>query len=324
VNIILIPEGIRKGRSASFNHRQVAIIVATIALILPTVLGTVSYQIIALLSQRAGSHEIERLQDQQKQLAAQQFAIEQTRLHTGAHLNALAQRLGHLQAQAMRLDALGARLTRMAGLDDSEFDFSRKPAMGGPVVPATTTQQVDVFGALNTLDSKMSLQSEQLSALQTLLISSQIQSAITPAGWPVVGGWMSSRFGVRADPFTGRHSMHRGVDIASPLGSSINAIGDGVVTYAGEKRGYGMMVEVKHGQDYSTRYAHASKVLVGLGDRVVNGQAIALVGISGRSTGPHLHFEVLRQRTHINPDQFLMQSNTTTARKRSRVVPGST
>ncbi len=324
MNIILIPEGIRKGRAASFTHRHVAIIVVTVALILPTVLGTVSYQIIALLSQSGGARQIERIQAQQQQLAAQQLAIEQTRLHTGAHLNALAQRLGHLQAQAMRLDALGARLTRMAGLDASEFDFSRRPAMGGPAEPALNTQQSDVFGALNILDNKMAQQSEQLNALQTLLISSQIQDATMPAGWPVTGGWLSSRFGMRADPFTGRNSMHRGVDIASPLGSAIRAIGDGVVTHAGEKQGYGQMVEIKHGQGYSTRYAHASTVLVNLGDRIVKGQEVARVGITGRSTGPHLHLEVLRNRAHIDPDTFLQQNNTTTARKRARIAPGST
>lgn len=191
-------------------------------------------------------------------------------------------------------------------------------------IPSQPPQQTDVFGALNTLDTQVAQQSEQLNALQTLLITRQTQTAITPSGWPTNGGWMSSRFGVRADPFTGRHSMHRGVDIASPLGSVIRAIGDGVVTYAGEKQGYGLLVQIRHGQGYSTRYAHASKVLVSLGDRIVKGQTVARVGISGRSTGPHLHFEVLHNRIHIDPDQFLQQNNTTTAGKRHRIAPGST
>lgn len=324
MDIILIPGGIRKGRTASFTHRHIAAIILTVALVVPALLGTVSYQIIALLSQDGSAQQMEHLQAQQDQLTAQRLAIEQTRLNTGAHLNALAQRLGHLQAQVMRLDALGSRLTRMAGLDASEFDFSTRPAMGGPADPGASMQQVDVIGALNTLDSQVAQQSEQLKALQTLLITSQIQSAITPSGWPVTGGWLSSRFGMRADPFTGRRSLHRGVDIASPMGSAIRAIADGVITYAGEKQGYGMMVEIRHGEGYSTRYAHARTVLVNLGDRIVRGQAVARVGISGRSTGPHLHFEVLRNRVHIDPDQFLQQNNTATARKRSRIAPGST
>jgi len=324
VNIILVPEGIRKGRTASFTHGRVAVIVVTVALILPIVLGTVSYQIIELFSQGGSARQIERLQAQQDQLATQRLAIEQTRLHTGAHLNALAQRLGHLQAQVMRLNALGTRLTSMAGLDNNEFDFSRRPAMGGPSGPAAAMQQADVFGALNTLDTQVARQSEQLSALQTLLITRQTQIAITPSGWPANGGWMSSRFGMRVDPFTGRRSAHRGVDIASPMDSPIKVIGDCVVTYAGEKQGYGLLVEVKHGQGYTTRYAHASKVLVNLGDRVVKGQTVARVGISGRSTGPHLHFEVLHKRIHIDPEQFLQQDNTTTAGKRSRIGPDRT
>ena len=324
MNIILIPEGIRKGRTASFTHRHVVIILVTAALILPTVLGTVSYQIIELLGQGGNTTQIERLQAQQEQLAAQRLAIAQSRLRTGTHLNALAQRLGHLQAQVMRLNALGSRLTRMAGLDASEFNFSTRPAMGGPAEHRTTIQQVDVFGALNSLDSQIARQSEQLNALQTLLITNQIQSAIMPAGWPVTGGWLSSHFGRRADPFTGHQSLHRGVDIASPMESAIRAIGDGVITYAGKKQGYGLMVEIKHGQGYSTRYAHASTVLVSMGDRIIRGQEIARVGTSGRSTGPHLHFEVLHNRAHVNPSQFLQQNNTTTARKRSRVSPGNT
>lgn len=324
MNIILIPEGIRKGQSASFTHRHVAVIILSVALFLPAMLGTVSYQIIGLLDHGSNASQLERLQDQQNQLAAQRRAIAQSRLHTGTHLNALAQRLGHLQAQVMRLNALGSRLTRMAGLDPREFNFSARAAMGGPSNQGSTLQRVDVFGALNTLDNQVARQSEQLEALQTLLITSQIQTAATPAGWPVSTGWLSSHFGLRTDPFTGRSSLHRGVDIASPMGSAIRAIGDGVITYAGKKQGYGLMVEIKHGQGYSTRYAHASTVLVNLGDRIVRGQLVARVGTSGRSTGPHLHLEVLRNRVQVDPDQFLKQNTTTTAQNRNRVSPGST
>lgn len=324
MNIILIPEGICKGRPASFTHRHVAVIVLCVAVILPAVLGTVSYQIIELLNQGGNTSQIERLQAQQVQLSAQRRAIAQSRLHTGNHLNALAQRLGHLQAQVMRLNALGARLTRMAGLDAREFNFSTRAAIGGPAVRGVTAQQVDVFSALNSLDSQVEKQSAQLNALQNVLIGDRIQTAITPGGWPVKSGWLSSHFGPRTDPFTGRNSLHRGVDIASPMGSPIHAIGDGVVTYAGKKQGYGLMVEIMHGQGYRTRYAHASIVLVELGDRIVRGQEVARVGTSGRSTGPHLHLEVLRNRVHIDPDQFLQQNSTTTARSRGRIAPGST
>lgn len=160
MNIILIPEGIRKGRTASFTQRHVAAIVVSVALILPAVLGTVSYQIFDLLKHGGHGTQLERLQSQQQQLAAQRVAIAKSRLHTGAHLNALAQRLGHLQAQVMRLNALGSRLTRMAGLDAREFDFAARPAVGGPIESSATIQHINMFGALNSLDNQVARQAE--------------------------------------------------------------------------------------------------------------------------------------------------------------------
>jgi len=322
MNIILVPEGIRKGRIASFSHRHILVMAFVTVVIMPALLSTVAYQIVGLLSQGTTAAQIERIEQQQALLAAQRVEIDKAKRHTEAHMNALAQRMGHLQAQVMRLDALGGRLTRMAGIDPKEFNFSRQPGLGGPAEPVESASQSDLFGLLNTLDTQVARQSEQLNALQTVLINNNTQSALTPSGWPVKGGWVSSNFGLRADPFTGRTSMHRGVDIASPLRSSIAAMGDGVVTYAGEKSGYGMMVEINHGQGYSTRYAHAGEVLVSLGDRVSKGQPVARVGLTGRSTGPHLHFEVLRHRQHIDPTEFLQRQQTTSTVKATRVGAG--
>ncbi len=322
MNIILVPEGIRKGRPASFSHRQIFLMAAVAILLMPALISTVTYQIIELLEQDTQTAQIEQIEQQQTQLAAQRTAIIEAKRHTEAHLNALAQRMGHLQAQVMRLDALGGRLTSMAGIDTKEFNFSRRPALGGPAEPVASATQSDLFRLLNSLDSQVSKQSEQLSALQTMLINNNTRSALTPSGWPVKGGWVSSNFGLRADPFTGRTSMHRGVDIASPLRSSIKAMGDGVVTYAGEKTGYGLMVEINHGQGYNTRYAHASEVLVTVGERVSKGQSVARVGISGRSTGPHLHFEVLKRRRHIDPATFLNRHKTTTASGDAKIGAG--
>jgi murein DD-endopeptidase MepM/ murein hydrolase activator NlpD len=320
MNIILVPEGIRKGRIASFSHRQIILMALVAVVFMPALLTTVTYQIVGMLGHGASRSDIDRIAQQQAQLAVQRAAIEQTKRHTETHLNALAQRLGQIQAQVMRLDALGGRLTNMAGIDPKEFDFASKPGMGGPAEPTATAGNADLFNMLNTLDSQVARQTEQLHALQSVLINNNTSSAATPSGWPVKGGWLSSHFGLRADPFTGRTSMHRGVDIASPLRSNIYAMGEGVVTYAGERTGYGLMVEINHGRGYSTRYAHASKVLVGLGDRVTRGQAVALVGMSGRSTGPHLHFEVLKRRQHIDPTTFLKHRSTTTARKAAKVA----
>ena len=319
MNIILVPDGIRKGHTASFSHRHILVMAVVAIVVMPAVLTTTTYRIVEMLGQGTSAAQIERIKQHQAQLAAQRVAIDQARRRTETHLNALAQRMGSLQAQVMRLDALGSRLTNMAGIDAREFNFSRRPGVGGPAEPIASAAQSDLFLLLDTLDNQVTRQTEQLNALQTVLINNNTRTALTPSGWPVTGGWVSSRFGLRADPFNGRTSMHRGVDIASPLHSSIKAMGDGVVTYAGERRGYGMMVEINHGQGFSTRYAHASEVLVKVGDRVSRGQSVARVGSTGRSTGPHLHFEVLKSRQHIDPATFLQRQRTTTAGKSGTV-----
>lgn len=319
MNIILVPDGIRKGRTASFSHRHLLVMAIVAIVAMPAMLTTITYQIVEMLGQGTPAVQIERIKRQRAQLAAQRVAIDQARRRTEVHLNALAQRMGSLQAQVMRLDALGSRLTNMAGIDPREFSFSRRPGLGGPAESVASAAHSDLFLLLNTLDNQVTRQTEQLNALQAVLINNNTRTAQTPSGWPVTGGWVSSRFGLRADPFNGRTSMHRGVDIASPLHSTIKAMGDGVVTYAGERRGYGMMVEINHGQGYSTRYAHASEVLVKLGDRVSRGQPVARVGSTGRSTGPHLHFEVLKSSQHIDPSTFLQRQRTTTADKTGTV-----
>lgn len=325
MNIILVPEGVRKGRTASFTHRHIMVMATVGVLLLPTVLGVVSYRIYGMLSGNDPDQPVAQLQLQQAQLQSQRQDISRMRRRTEDHLNALAQRLGRLQAQVIRLNAMGARMTRMAGLDSREFDFSKKVALGGgPAQHTGTMAASDLSTLLTTLDEQLAKQTEQLSALQTVLISHQTLDAITPTGWPVSGGWVSSHFGLRADPFTGRRAHHRGVDIASPLGSNIGAMGDGVITYAGKRAGYGLMVEITHGQGLVTRYAHASKVLVNRGDRVSRGHAVAQVGISGRSTGPHLHFEVLRRGRHLDPANFLNRNKTAITRSRSRTPSNRT
>lgn len=304
MNIILIPEGFRKGQIASLSHRQLGVMAVAGLVVLPLVIGAVLYRIHDRLrddtSAAAAVVAVHR-----QELAGHRAAIAATRARTETHINALAQRLGQLQAQMWRLNALGSQLADMAGLDKNEFDFTREPAMGGPI-PRPTVDPVApaLFPALDALDTRLASQAERLQALETLLMNRQLEAAVTPSGWPVQGGWVSSGFGWRADPFTGRRALHEGVDIASRLGSPIQAMGDGVVSHAGPKAGYGLLVEVTHG-NIVTRYAHAKSVLVKVGDRVDRGQPIATVGTSGRSTGPHLHFEVLRRGKSVNPKGYL-------------------
>ncbi len=141
--------------------------------------------------------------------------------------------------------------------------------------------------------------------LEALIADQELDEEQHPSGWPSSGGWISSRYGYRRDPFTGRRAFHSGVDIANKPGSPIKAVADGVVTRAGREGAYGLMVEVNHGNGYHTRYAHASKILVDVGSRVSKGDRIAVVGSTGRSTGTHVHFEVFKDDKAVNPRKFL-------------------
>ncbi len=307
MKVILLAE--RVGRHVSLSHRQVLLLAALLLFGMPVLIGTVTYQIHALLQSPAEVRSAERLLQQEQLLTAQRREIENARRNAELHLNALAQRVGHLQAQVLRLNALGQRLTQMAGLSKTEFNFAEIPAMGGPAPEYARNAAVpDFLKVLESLSGEIEKKSERLSVLEGLLIDRQLRAAVYPQGWPTEGGWVSSGYGMRTDPFTGHTSVHEGVDIASRMGSSIRALGGGVVSYAGERSGrdgYGLTIEINHGDGYTTRYAHARALLAKAGDRVTKGQAVALVGTSGRSTGPHLHFEVLRDGRAVNPLSYL-------------------
>ena len=304
MNVILVPQNNSRGVNVSLSHRHVLVLVVVGLILLPALIGTVAFKIQGLLTRSSFDHDIALITAQKRELAAQRRTVLALKAHTSAHLNALAQRLGFLQAQVLRLNALGERLTRMARLDPREFDFSQNPGLGGPA-NSLTDSPPPLLTTINHLTAKINRQTHRLKALESVLMDKQLLAAVTPSGWPVTGGWLSSHFGWRADPFSGRRSLHQGVDIASPMGSPIKAMGTGVVTYAGPKRGYGRLVEINHGNGYATRYAHVSKVLVKVGDRVEKGSPVALVGTSGRSTGPHLHFEVRKHGRSINPAAYL-------------------
>ncbi|OGI49911.1 MAG: hypothetical protein A3E57_06775 [Candidatus Muproteobacteria bacterium RIFCSPHIGHO2_12_FULL_60_33] len=306
MNIILVPNSQRgKGRNATLSHRHLVLIALVVLVALPVLVGIVAYHAQDMLS---AYNADSLLAAQRRELATQRTAVVEAKRHAEAHLNALAQRLGQMQAQLMRLNALGSRLTRMAGLDAREFNFSVEAAMGGPEKTAASSNPPELMDSLDRLTQEIERQQERLSALENLLLDRKLNAAVTPSGWPVEGGWISSGFGARADPFNGHQSLHEGVDIASNMGSPAHAVGDGVVSHSGDKAGYGLLVEVTHESGLITRYAHTSAALVKVGDRVQKGQSIALVGTSGRSTGPHLHFEVVRNGTSVNPMRYLQQA----------------
>ncbi len=308
MNVILVPGGrTAKGQNACLTTRHLLVIGLVGLVGFPALVGFLTYRIQSLLDRDAGG-QAALLAAQERALAVQRTEIDQVKRQTQTHLNALARRMGQLQAEVLRLNALGQRLTRMAGIDPREFNFNAEPAMGGPERTSVTSVPLDVGATLERLGSEIDRKRERLAALESLLLDRKVNAAVTPAGWPVEGGWVSSGFGMRADPFTGQQSFHEGVDIATRMGSEILAMGDGVVSHSGEKTGYGLMVEVTHESGLVTRYAHVRTALAKVGDRVSRGQTIALVGSTGRSTGPHLHFEVVRNGQPVNPARYLQHS----------------
>ena len=242
-----------------------------------------------------------------QELRKQQAAANQIKIMAENSLDALATRLSKLQAHLLRLDALGAHLTNITDISDSEFDFLSSPGMGGPS-PNDLQKSlgvVDFIEELDNLSRKIEDRQEKLTAMQTVLMDLNIQNQILPEGNPVADGWLSSLFGWRTDPITGKRSFHRGIDIVSKSGALVSSAAAGIVTWSSPYFGYGNMVEVNHGNGYITRYAHNRKNLVAVGDKVEKGQNIAVMGASGRSTGNHVHFEVLHNGKNINPKQFV-------------------
>ncbi len=243
------------------------------------------------------------------ELMQQQLMLEQISHDQETNVNALAIRLAELKATSTRLDALGERLVQLGKLDPEEFDFSQPPPLGGPekIISDGHANILDVNQAISRLAKVLRGQMTRLDALQLLLLDRNLESERTPAGWPVSSGWISSGYGERNDPFTGKRTQHEGLDFAGIKGSEILGVARGVVIWSGLKQGYGKTLEIDHGNGYVTRYAHNDELLVSAGDRVTAGQTVAKMGTTGRSSSPHVHFEVLHKGDPVNPSQFVTQ-----------------
>jgi murein DD-endopeptidase MepM/ murein hydrolase activator NlpD len=241
-------------------------------------------------------------------LEAQQALLDQTRRSLQQSIDALSLRLGQMNAHVVRLDALGSRLTQMAGLNDGEFDFTSPPALGGPEELLGDSEQLSLGGVIMSLDvmaEQLADRGRQLNVLEDFLLNRKLADEIHPEGRPVTSGYISSAFGHRNDPFTGRRAFHKGIDFAGREGSDVIAVASGVVAWSGTRQGYGELVEVNHGNGYVTRYAHNADNLVAVGDTVKRGQIIARMGGTGRATGPNLHFEVLHNGRAVDPLTYI-------------------
>lgn len=241
-------------------------------------------------------------------LAATSRPVESVAQDARSAVDALTLRLGDLQARIIRLDALGKRLVENSKLDKREFNFEQPPAVGGPedVSALESMELPDFVSVLDQLTRHVDSREQQLAVLDSFLFDKVLREAAIPNGRPLQSvGYISSNFGKRTDPFHGRVAFHSGVDFAGPEGAKVVSVASGVVTWSGEHFGYGNLVEVDHGNGYVTRYAHNKRNLAKVGDVVKKGQPLALMGSTGRSTGPHVHFELLRKGTPIDPTQYL-------------------
>ena len=280
----------------------------TLSLIATVVVGFLGSAFALGLQLGRGNHEHVVLSDTVRfgtLLADQKKQIADLKQQLQLRVDAMAMRLGEVNAHVIRLDALGKRLTEMADIDSREFNFDRDPPSGGPEGEGTSAQIPDLSSMLAQLEQRVDLRESQLSALENLILARELRQEIHPEGRPVAKGFISSYFGERADPFDGTEAFHKGVDFAGSAGSNVTAVAAGVVTWAGERSGYGKLIEINHGDGFVTRYAHNERTLVTVGQTVKRGEPVALMGSTGRSTGPHVHFEVLRNGRQVDPLSFV-------------------
>lgn len=265
--------------------------------------------------QRWGSFDAEdvrhRISAEQLALAAQAEVVEQIKADTEKKLAAITMQMGEMRAKLRRLDVLGERIAQNAEIDveDLQSDQQLQQAMGGPeasILDAPSIPAADVMADLEHLLTELEDKQNQLTTLESVLMRHHISAESFIAGRPVDGGWLSSHYGVRKDPFNGKPTMHNGIDFANLAeDAGVFATGAGVVTWSGERYGYGKLIEIDHGGGLKTRYGHCAELLVEEGDVVTRGQQIAKLGSTGRSTGPHVHYEVLRNERHIDPSHYV-------------------
>lgn len=305
MNVIFV--GRKTGRVKQLDLRHPLVVVAALALVFGIVGGAFSIGV-GLGARHRGPNPIDQLGSWSADLLSQKAQIQDVRRVLQEKVNALAMRIGQMNANVIRLDALGKRLTRMANINDREFDFGNPPALGGAEgVDGQPAQIPSLTAMVDDLQNQLASRETQLGVLENLILTRELNKQVYPEGRPVEEGFISSYFGRRADPFTGYTAVHRGVDFAGPEGTTVSSVAAGLVTFAGERAGCGQMVEINHGNGLATRYCHNGKLLVKQGDMVRKGQEVSLIGSTGHSTGPHLHFEVLKNGLQVDPLRFIAE-----------------
>lgn len=301
MNIILVSGKLAKGKTVALSHAQVMSLGMAL-LAFPLLLAMVFTYL--LLFHAA---DIPHPYLQSLVLSSQRTEAAKNQIYLRENLNAMAAKLGQMQAHVLRLDSLGERLAALTGMSKQEFNFDKKPGQGGAESsqPARDMTMSEFGQQLDGLMKRLDDRSDQLGLMEAMLVQQQAKKVAIPSTQPVTTGWYSSNYGWRIDPFTGQKAFHEGVDFMADPGTAIHAAGGGIVVYADTYAGYGNMLEIDHGNGLISRYAHASKMLAKVGDVVMKGQKIGEVGNTGRSTGPHLHFEVRHRGAPQNPEHYL-------------------
>jgi len=303
VQIILISDRLAKARSLSLSAAHLFASAMALCLLVLAATGGV-YWLTLRYASELPLPALHRLV-----LSVQESEAETSRTFVQQNLNAMAVKLGEMQAQLTRLDALGERLASLAGM--REVRLAETPGIGGAaptLMPPQNLSLGDFSAKLLELSRELENRNDMLGVLESQLFEQAVKKKLMPTMLPVRAPYNASGFGRRIDPFTGQWAMHEGIDFLADPGSPVVAAAGGVVVFAGFHPQYGYVVDIDHGNDLVTRYGHCSKLLVKEGDVVARGRKIAEVGSTGRSTGPHLHFEVRFRGVAQNPTKFLAAS----------------
>lgn len=232
-------------------------------------------------------------------------------LSTQNHLDAYAKQIGELQARILRLDAQNQRLSKLAGVKSPAEPINQRTPVnevlgrGGPLVKESPLSEMDLRAIIEQMSADLDMRDEYQGKIEAKLLQSSVLREMLPNSSPVEAAYSSSSYGWRIDPMSGHRAFHEGLDFPAAVGTAVYAAADGIVTTAVQTPDYGNLLKIEHGSGLETRYAHNSRLLVKSGERVMKGQKIALIGNTGRSTGPHLHYEIRLNGNPLDPREYL-------------------
>lgn len=302
LNIIVVSKHLRAPKKINLSDRRTAWLFGSMSALAVCAVFSVGY----IAKAGVGNLQLGQLK---AEVARQERQIAELQAANQRDMNAMALRLAELQAQANRLNALGIRLSRDSQLQGGEFDFDRLPGTGG-AEQAVDVKPTELQQGLKQVEAEFEMSSRQLSVLESMLFEKELEQKSQPTTRPVAG-YVTSGFGYRMHPVYGGRAHHNGIDFDANIGDPVRSAGNGLVKFAGWKNGFGNVVEIDHQNGYVTVYGHNSAFTVKEGDVVRAGQVVAKAGSTGRSTGPHVHFEVHKDGRPVNPSAFLGQDKST-------------